>query len=56
MSLDEFAAMLADFTGDLELMARGHPFTAEEINDAVDAVAVDSREYVVLQVMLRNVR
>ena len=31
MKLQEFVQMLSDFQGDLDLMARGHPYGAEAV-------------------------
>jgi hypothetical protein len=54
MTLDEFVSIIADCRADLDLMVRGHPFTQEEILEAMDAAEPDSAEMVALNIMLRN--
>ena len=54
MTLDEFVSIIADCRADLDLMVRGHPFTQEEILEAMDAAEPESAEMVALNIMLRN--
>jgi len=56
MTISEFVAILVDFQGDLDLMVRGHPFTAEEIGDELDAADPEQAESIVLMKMLDAVR
>lgn len=54
MTLNEFVSLIADCHADLNLMARGHPFSREEILEEMDATEPDSAEMVALQVMLEQ--
>ena len=54
MTIDEFVALLVDFHGDLELMVRGHPFTQEEIAEALDLTEPEGAEFVILMKMLSD--
>ena len=56
MTIDEFVALLVDFHGDLELMVRGHPFTQEEIAEALDLTEPEGAEFVILMKMLSAAR
>ena len=55
MKLQEFVQMLSDFQGDLDLMARGHPYGAEDIIEMLDEVDQDGAEAVVLKKLLQHV-
>jgi len=51
MTLNDFIAVLTDFHGDLDLMVRGHPFSTEEISDALYETE-DEAQRIVLTKML----
>ena len=55
MSLEEFVDLLVGYRGDLSLMARGHPFTEEEILDQMDLSYPGTAEMVVLEILQRHV-
>lgn len=54
MNLSEFVGIIADCKADLNLMARGHPFTQEEILEAMEDAEPDSAEMVALRCLLSN--
>jgi len=56
MTITEFVALVAEVHGDIDLMVRGHPFTAEEIGDELDAADPEQAESIVLMKMLDAVR
>jgi len=49
--LKELIALMSEFRGDLHLFARGHPFTLQEIDEALSEVSPGGAEAVCLCVL-----
>lgn len=54
MIIEEFIEIMCDGYVDLDLMAKGHPFTKEEILEQMDMVTTDSAQMVVLKVLYKH--
>lgn len=54
MSLDEFVTLMVGHYGDLDIMARGHPFSVVEIEEAMAYAEPDSQEMISLQVLKKH--
>jgi hypothetical protein len=50
-TLDELVALMAEFRGDLHAMAKGHPFTLEEVDAALQKASPGGAEAVCLSVL-----
>jgi hypothetical protein len=50
-TLDELVALMAEFRGDLHAMAKGHPFTLQEVDAALQEASAGGAEAVCLSVL-----
>jgi hypothetical protein len=50
-TLDELVALMAEFRGDLHAMAKGHPFTLQEVDAALQEASPGGAEAVCLSVL-----
>ena len=54
-TLDDLVSLMAEFRGDLHAMAKGHPFTLEEVDAALQEASPGGAEAVCLSVRRAHV-